>query len=325
MSKIAFFDPYGQKFTKDMIAWWEARGHEVQYQQYYNPTIIEWADLIWFDTCDNNLKSAMNPSESLQQEWLKDGVVVSDMHQMDLTGKKIIVRPIDIEVWSGSHADEKLWDLVNDCIFIAPHIHDVMMSDSRPQESNMRIHIIPHSVNPDHWTFKERQPGFNIAVVSEIWESKGIDYTLQIALKLRDIDPRYKITYVGKDQQYHWHRYYMEEFIRENDLNIEFIDWVENLDEFLEDKNYLLNSSIKEAFSAITAEAAAKGIKPVLHAFGGYGPLWGDSGWIWQSIDEAVEMITDNRYDSASYRQYLYHKGYVTDIMMQKIMEVVNL
>jgi len=307
-----------------MIDWWESHGNEVQFQMYYNPTIIDWADVIWFETCDNNLKSAMNPSEALQAEWLKDGIIESDLHKMDLQGKKIIVRPIDIEVWSGSHADEKLWDLVSDCVFIAPHIREIMMSDSRPQSSKMKLHTIPHSVNPDKWTFRERKPGFNIAVVSEIWESKGIDYTLQIALKLKQIDSRYKITYVGRDQQYHWHRYYMEEFVRNNKLPITFEPWVDNLDEFLEDKNYLLNSSIKEAFSAITAEAAAKGIRPIIHAFGGYEPLWGDSGWVWQGIDEAIDMFTDGEYDSSSYLDYLIKKGYTTNQMMESIDKVIK-
>lgn len=321
---LLIFDPYNKKFSRDMIEWWEGQGHEVTFQQYYNPTLIEAADVIWFETCDNNLKSAMNPDEALQNEWLKDGITVSDMHKMDLTGKKVIVRPIDIEVWSGHHADERLWDLVDDCIFIAPHIRDIMMADSRPQSSDMKVHVIPHSVNPDKWTFKERKPGFKIAVVSEIWESKGIDYTLQIAYKLKQIDPRYHIYYLGKDQQYHWHRFYMEEFIKQNKLNITFVDWVENLDEWLEDKNYLLNSSIKEAFSAITAEAAAKGIRPVIHAFGGYEPLWGDSGWVWQSIDDAVDMITDGEYDSKSYRDYLTKKEFTIEQMMRKIDKIIK-
>lgn len=320
--KIALFDPYNLKFMKDPMEWWIAKGYEVKFNQYYNPQYAQWADVIFFHTCDNNLLSSTNPSEAILAD--DSNYRPWSMHDMDLKGKKIIVQPIDIEVWSGAHAHENMWNVVTDCIFIAPHIRDIMMSDSRPQASDMNLYTIPFSVNPDRWTFKERQPGFNIAVVSEIWESKGIDYTLQIALKLKQIDPRYHIYYVGKDQQYHWHRFYMEEFVRNNDLPITFIDWVDNLDEFLEDKNYLLNSSIKEAFSAITAEAAAKGIRPILHAFGGYEPLWGDSGWVWQGIDDAVDMITDGEYDSYSYKDYLIKKGYTTNQMMESIDKVIR-
>ena len=81
-----------------MKSWWEKQGHEVNYQRYYNPQLAnEWADVIWFDTCDNNIASATNPGQALLADdanyrpW--------DLHDMDLTGKKVIVRPIDIEVW----------------------------------------------------------------------------------------------------------------------------------------------------------------------------------------------------------------------------------
>lgn len=320
--KIALYDPYGGKFTTDMQEWWVAQGHEVRVDRYYDPEIAWWADLIWFETCDNNLLSATNPGEALladpdlKQPW--------SLHDIDLTGKKVIVRPIDIEVWMGHFAYDNMWNVVDHCIFIAPHIRDIMMADDRPKKSDMKIHVIPHSINPEKWTFKERQPGFEIAVVAEIWESKGIDYVLQIALKLKQIDPRYHISYLGKDQQYHWHRHYMAEFIKNNELNITFIDWVDNLDEWLDDKNYLLHASTKEAFSAATAEAAAKGIRPVLHAFGGYKPLWGDSGWVWQGIDEAIDMLTDGDYDSSSYLNYLYERHFTTDQMMTDIMRAIS-
>jgi glycosyltransferase involved in cell wall biosynthesis len=323
--RIAVFDPYMQKFMKEPIEWWTNHGYEVKCEPYFNPELVAWADVVFFHTADNNLLSATNPDQALKDEWkYSNRPGAWDIHEMDLSKKKIIVQPIDIEVWGGAHAHENMWNVVTDCIFIAPHIRDMMMADSRPQASNMKIHTIPFSVNPDKWTFKERKPGFNIAVVSETWESKGIDYTLQIALKLKQIDPRYNITYVGKNADYNWHQSYRAEFIKNNDLPIKFIEWVDNLDEFLEDKNYLLNSSIKEAFSAITAEACAKGIRPLLHAFYGYEPLWGDSGFVWQGIDEAIDMITDGAYDSNSYRDYLYQKGYTTNQMMEKIDAVIN-
>lgn len=317
--RIALYDPYLKKFTADMIEWWEAHGHEVKVDRYYDPEIAWDADLIWFETCDNNILSATYPSEAiLADPELKQPWCLQDFKK----NQKVVVRPIDIEVWGGGHAHE-YWKYVDHCIFIAPHIRDMALQDSR-MKSDMKIHTIPHSVNPDKWTFKERKPGFNITVVSEIWESKGIDYVLQIALKLKQIDKRYNITYIGKEQDYHWHRLYREEFIKNNGLKIKFIDWVDNLDEALENTNYLLHCSTKEAFSAATAEACAKGIRPILHAFGGYEPLWGDSGFVWQGINEAVDMITDGEYDSKSYRQYLYDKGYTTNQMMERIMNVIS-
>lgn len=321
--RIAMFDPYNGKFTQDMCDWWTANGHEVQRQTYYNPELVLWADVVWFDTCDNNLLSATNPDQALKDEWkFSNRPGAWDMHEMDLTDKKIIVRPIDIEVWSGHHAHENMWELVDDCIFIAPHIRDIMMADSRPQASDMKIHVIPHSVNLDRWTFKEREPGFNIAVVSELWESKGTDIVPQIAIKLKAIDPRYQIHWLGKWSEYHWDKEWFIDFVAHNELPITITEWVDDLDAWLEDKNYLLHCSKKEAFSAATAEVMAKGIKPVLHRFFGADALWPDMTW--NSIDEAVEMITEKNYHSEAYPAYLKNHGYTTPQMMNKIMEVIN-
>lgn len=320
---ISLFDPYGGKFTNDMVEWWRRHGHEVRTDRYYNPEMVVWGDVVWFDTCDNNLLSATNPDQALKDEWkYSNRPGAWDMHEMDLTGKKIIVRPLDIEVWHGHHAYSNMWDVVTDCIFIAPHIRNMMMADSRPQESDMKIHTIPCGVDLDKWTFRERQPGFDIAVVSEIWVSKGIDYVLQIALKLKEIDSRYKIHWLGRWHDYHWEESYARDFITFNRLPIEFTEEVESVNDWLEDKHYLLHASHKEAFSYATAEAMAKGIKPVLHAFYGSRELWPDITWT--RIEDAIIAITTDSYDSKSYRRYLQDHGYTLETMMEKIMEVIN-
>jgi glycosyltransferase involved in cell wall biosynthesis len=322
--KIGLFDPYKGKFTSDMERWWIAHGHEVltDPQGYYNPEIVDWADVVWFDTVSNNLISATNPAQALIDNWRKEQRKGEwDLHLMDMSKKKVIVRAIDIDVWSGHHASVK-WDVVNECIFIAPHIREMMMADSRPQDSNMGVHTIPCGVDLNRWTFKERSKGFNIAVVSEIWVSKGVDYVLQIALKLKQIDSRYQIYWLGKWHDYHWEESYAKDFIEYNELPITFVDYVDDVNEWLEDKHYLLLGSKKEAFSYATAEAMAKGIKPVLHAFYGSRELW--PGITWSSIQEAVDRITEDIYDSGSYRRYLQERGFTLEYMMERIMEVIN-
>lgn len=326
--RIALFDPYWPKFTGDMVDWWRAHGHEVQTDRYYNPELVEWADVLWFDTSDNNIKSATNPGEAILaddanfQPW--------DLHKHDLTGKKVIVRPLDIEIWQGHHSGA-LWDVVTDIIFIAPHIRELanieQFPDLRPET---KIHTIPCAVDLDRYSFAERGPGFDIAVVSERWMSKGSDYILQIALKLKEIDERYKIHWLGQRSDYQWELAYFDDFVEHNKLNIEFTNMLlddDTVDHFLEGKNYLLHASHKEAFSYATAEAMAKGIKPVLHRFYGADDLW--PGMTWIGIDEAVAMITGENwlvqpYDSMDYRQYLIDHCYTLPQMMESFEEVIS-
>lgn len=317
MSKILILDPYFRKFTADMERWWIKHGHEVRIDRYWNPEIAnEWADVIWFDTIDNNIKSATNPGEAIIDD--NANYMPWDLHHMDLSKKHVIARAIDIEVWYG-HQEGTIWDVVDDLVFIAPHIKDLTNIPVKRQ------HVIPCGIDIDRYNFDDRHDGFNIAVISEKWTSKGTDLILQIAYKLKQIDDRYKIHWLGKWSDYPWEIKYFEEFIKHNELNFEFTEWIEGdnaVNQFLEGKNYFLHASHKEAFSYATAEAMAKGIKPIIHRFYGADDLW--PGITWSSIDEATDMITDGEYDSTSYRRYLINKGYTVNQMMNKINAIIE-
>lgn len=324
MAKIVLFDPYQGKFTNDMVEWWTNHGYEVQRQTYYNPELVDWADVVYFFTCDNNLLSATNPDQALKDEYkYQDQKGEWDMHDKDLSNKKIIVQPVDIEVWQGHFAYEHMWDIVDEVIFPAPHIQKIMMADSRSQAGKFRQHVIPFGVNLDKWTFKERERGFNIGVVAERWVSKGPDYVLQIALELKQIDSRYQIYWLGKNNDYHWENEYFKDFIHHNDLPITLEeDFVDNLDDWWEGKNYVLHASHKETYTYAVAEAMAKGIKPVFHRYYGADETWPKITW--NSIDEAVKLITEDTYDSSSYRKYLTDHQLDLESMMQAFDKVIR-
>lgn len=319
MSRIVIYDPNLRKFTGDMEKWWVEHGHEVKMSRYYDPKLIEWGDVIWFDTADNNLHCATDPPKD------NPDFAGYDMHDMDLSGKKVVVRAIDIEIWGG-HQYAARWDIVDEIIFIAPHIRELANIPSFPElRQETGIHTIPCAVDLNRWAYKDRQPGFDIAVVGERWVSKGSDLILQIALKLKQIDERYKIHWLGQlSAHWPWEHAYLDEFIKYNKLNIEITNILQDevtVDQFLEDKNYLLSCSKKEAFAYNIAEAMAKGIKPVVHRFPGADALWPDMTW--NGIDEAIEQLTNKEYDSASYRQYLINHGYDLPSMMASIDKVI--
>ena len=116
-----------------------------------------------------------------------------------------------------------------------------------------------------------------------------------------------------------------DDFVEHNELNIEFTNILLDdgtVDHWLEDKDYLLHGSHKEGFSYATAEAMAKGIRPIIHRFYGADDLW--PGMTWNGIDEAVEMITDGDYDSDSYRQYLIQHRYTLPQMMEDIDKIIK-
>lgn len=319
---ILLFDPYVGKFTSDMENWWENQGHQVHRSTYYDPSWVTWADVIWFDTADNNILSATNPSQALLDD--ANNFKPWNIHEFDLSKKKIICRMIDIEVWQ-QHYMAPLWDVVDDIIFIAPHIRNLVDLDSLPGFSpKTKIHTIPCGVDLNRFKFAERGPGFDVAIVSEKWSSKGTHENLQVILALNRLDPRYKFHWLGQRSDSNWEYAYFDEFVEHHKLPIEFTNILlddQTVDEFLEGKNYLLHGSIKEAYGYAIAEAMAKGIKVIPHRFYGADDIW--PGLTWDTIDEALDMFKEE-YDSNYYRQYLIKHGYDLQSMMKAFDKIIK-
>ena len=323
---ILLFDPYLGKFTPDMIEWWQNKGHEVKAERYYNPSLVDWADVIWFETSDNNILSATNPSQALIDD--EANFKPWDLHEFDLSKKKVICRMIDIEVWQ-QHYMAPEWDLVDDIIFIAPHIRELVDLGTLPMlQPKTKFHTIPCGVNLDRYKFKERKPGFDIAIVSEKWTSKGTHLLLQVILKLSRMDSRYKFHWLGQRSDSNWEYAYFDDFVEHHKLPIEFTNILTEgtVDDFLEGKNYLLHGSVKEGHSYAINEAAVKGIRVVAHRFFGADHIWGGSGFLWDTIDEAVDMIVNDQvnYNSRAYLDFCIKKGYTSDMMMRQIDRVIN-
>jgi len=293
-------DSNAYKFTQDMMDYWKSQGHQIDYNIHYHPDRNDWADVIWFDTADNNIIQATT------NEAIK-------LQKYNLESKHIIVRPIDIEVWAGIYKNID-WTPVTDIIFPSPHIKDMMLPDI---PSHIRQHDIPYGVNMDRFTFRDKPRGKKIAWVTRRWSAKGKEYALQIALKLKKMNPEYKIYALGVDDYGSWEAKYFEYFIAKN--HIDNIVWEEHTDDmnaWLENKDFALCCSKKETFSYAIAEGMCKGLKPVIHNFLGADKIW-DSKYIWNSIDDAIYMLTSGDFNPQEYRNYV--ERYSLTKMMERI------
>jgi glycosyltransferase involved in cell wall biosynthesis len=300
--KIYCVDTNLGKFTTDMVDYWKSCGHEVDFQYSYDPSKVDWADVVWFDCLDNN-------------------VVVATQGEDLETKKKVVVRAIDIEVWCG------IWNSVNfdyitDLIFTCPHIKKLVTKEL----PYTKVHIIPLGVNVERFSFrKQPQKGYNIAWVAERWYAKGIDYFLQYAAMLHKVNPAYKIYCVGiwaDNATSGYYRAYIDQFLEKNPMNVEFIERVEDMNKFLEDMNYTICFSKKETFSYATAEGMCKGLKPIIHNFYGAEDIW-DKKYIWNTIDEAIKMTINDDYNPFEYRKYITDK-YSLIKMVKEVDEVLS-
>ncbi len=279
--KIAcFYDNQGT-FIKPILDHWAAIGHEVKSCPYYDPSWVGWADVTFFEWVDSNIQKA-------SREKPAKG--------------RIIARCIDVDAYA-KHPGAVDWGWVDDLVFIADHIKDWVL-DWANVTPNVKVHHIPCGIDLDKFTFKERSHGLNLAFVGRLWIGKNVGMALQVLLALRNATgDDYKLFIRGDGWHPNWWEYYCKHFIEDNGLQNSVIieGEVPSIDEWLEDKNYIITPSYKEAFSYVTGEAAAKGIKPLVGNFWGSSDIW-PREWIFNTETEAVDMVLWGDYDSSSYR-----------------------
>ena len=307
MVKILIVD-YTMKFMKDLEEHWRLKGHEVQKDRYMDPRKINWADTIFFDFCDMSGQRSSHPEDPL---WhLPEN---EEKYQQPLN-KNIIIRIHDLDAWVGQHGGVN-WQWVNHLVFVAKHIKEKVESELKDRLSNTQIHLIKHGVNLDRFSFKERTKGNKIAWVGNICHHKNLEVALQVLAE----NPEYELHVCGKPLC-NWQKAYTEHFVKMNNLKFFQQDSIEDINIFLEDKNYLLLTSCKEAFSFAVAEAMAKGIKPLIHRFYKAEEIW-DEKYIWDRVSQVKPMLEGN-YDSKEYRDYIA-ENYPFDKMLKQYDDLI--
>jgi hypothetical protein len=280
MSKILLFDSWNLKFSGAIREHWESLGHEVK----VNPQWDETGDIAFFYQGDNTAI---------------DGV-------LKCPAPKKYVQVVDIEAWSNQPQTID-WSKVTGAIFMAQHIKD-MVPTSCPSI------IIKPGIDLTKFTLKtkvNKDPIRRIAYVvgdGRIWDVKRFDIALQMLYDLRQLQPQYiwqlhvRGTY-SSHAQYNAYCKHLEEDLKLKDFVVWYPDRVEDMNKWLDDKHYFLLPSTKEAFSYATAEAMAKGIKPVINNWQSAKETWGQ--FVNNSYIEMLEKFTEAEYTPEIYRKYI--------------------
>jgi len=283
MAKIAIFDQVN-KFMGDLRTHWEAMGHEVKRENTFNPALVHWADTTFFEFCEGSVQVGSNP----ESEFWKENPQPKD--------KNIICRIHDIDIWSGGPSIVH-WDWVNHAVFVCDYMRKICnLEEGHP---NPQIHTINHGINLDKFTFNERRPGYKIAWAGNICQHKCLELALQVLAE----NPSYELHVAGNGFR-PWEENYVKEFVSRNNLKYFYYGRVPDMNEWLEDKNFILLTSFKEAFSFIVGESMAKGIKPLIHNFAGAEDIW-DKKYIWNKVSEVKPMLNAWEYNSGEYRQFV--------------------
>lgn len=293
--KICIFDHLGShKTTKELEKELVKRGHEVRWNMYYDmrekEQYIEWCDIAIFEWF-----------EGAMERCLKDG-----------WGKKkpIFCRAMDIEIWANNSNGADLSDLTGLAYTSKAYFEVLKEAHDLSKYPKLKTAHIPLSIDLSEYTYKEHNVGYNVAVIGHFWGSKGevlipqfVKYLIQ-----RSGHDKWKFYLQGnwRHDVWRWYLYYMKHIIKELGLeNNIFLneEHVPSIDQWLDDKDYLITFSMKDAFSLIVGEAMAKGIKALPHNFQGAKDIWGP--YVWSSFDELYNKMMNEPYDSLEYHSFV--------------------
>ena len=308
--------------------------YNVVIEKHFKPALAWWADTVWFEWGDHNLIEATR-------------LIHYD--------QKIIVRVHGYEVYIDLMKKVN-WNVVDQLIFVSDHTRDIFL-ERYPEavQTGLSITVIPNGVEMSKFHFKKREHGKTFAYAGNLNSQKNptmliemlrrlpSDYKLRIVGDWQELREKYHFEYKAKQmglkrlrlgrrpdgdksQPESYGTAFIDDSFVEGDLSTARIlieNWTGDMDSWLEDKNYMISTSLSESFSYVVAEAMAKGIKPIIFDRLGVSEIWG-SKFSFKTIDEAVEMILpDSEYDSKSYKK-LVKERYALKYQIKAIRKILS-
>jgi len=246
----------------------------------------KWADVVWL-------------------EWANE-LAVEITNKLEKMGKKIVCRLHSYEALTNAFLGKIDWKKIDTLILVAEHMRKVIATYHPKvyEQINDRAVVIHNGLDLNKFKFKPREKGYNIAVVSHINYKKDPAMWLQVMGQLVKIDPRYNLSIAGDFQDLRYH-FYFTHLLKETGLekNVVFQGYVKNIEEFLEDKNFVLSTSVHEGHPYNIMEAMALGIKPVIHNYCGAKDQF-PRELVFNFVYEIPGILCEN-YESEKYREFI--------------------
>jgi len=294
-------------FINDTIDEWEKKGYEVQKAGTYNVDLGRWADVLFFEFIDKEIKIATQ---------CKIG-----------STKKIIGRLHRCEYYMGMLGrmtrEEIRWDKVSTLIITGKYFYDKIMAGPEKGWIGNKCNIIHlrYGVDKERYVYRERKNiDHSISLRTDKdqicnigWLAKGYTWrkdpikalSLFYAIRNKYADSKFKMYMAagGGDRGIpdYWKYLYSTHPTLEQDIIK--LRWQGNVNKYLDNIDFFLNTSNNESFCFVIAEAALKGIKPLIWDFEPASTIW-PKEWTFFSDQEMFDLM-EGPYESEKYRQYI--------------------
>lgn len=271
-------------------------------------------------TDGNQILQAYNWADIIWLEWANE-MAVEITNKLPKNKKRIICRLHGYEALRSDFLRSINWNVVDMMIFVA---HSVQ----RNAYENMKtlrdkpFQMIYNGIDLTQYDFKIRSKGTNLVFVGHFNYKKNPILAIQILKRLCDLNKGYKLFWAGQMQDERILNYvnYVTQKMGIKS-NFQFDGFQNNVNQYLEDKDIFLSTSIHEGYGVAILEAMTKGIKPVIHNFYIAEEFYPQE-YIFNTVDEAVSMVIDEDYDSEKYRRFVEEKSSFEE-QIRKIMEAL--
>jgi len=298
--KVAFFcGGDGMTFLDEIIEFmkrrFEVRLFEGRTKEELHE-LMKWSDISWFEWCTN-----LAVIGSKQPKVCKNIIRLHRYEAYEQWPQLVNWTNIDTLVTVGN-------SFVKDALFRkVPHI-----------ETYTPIVTIPNGVNLEKFTLTNRPRGKNIAFLSNLRMVKNPGFVLQCMQKLHYIDHEYRLFFGGLFQDET-----LEQYLRHMVGSLGLCDVVffdgrrEDVRSWLQDKHYIVSTSLIESQGMGLAEAMACGLKPVIHNFPGADQIF-PSEFLFNIAEEFCQQILCEQYEPQKYRKFV-EENYALKDQLPKI------
>lgn len=265
--KIGVCDPDKFTFSQQLIDHWESLGHEVDKSMYFEPDRVDGYDVMFFDYASMR---------------------VQEMCAHKFPPKRVVVRAIDVENYM-TYCNEFDWDKIDAFIVLNEAHKKLYLNKHYFRCPEHKIHVIAPGINPVNFKLKQAPVGKKAVFVGRDWIGKNVVGAIDVVSELNKLEDGWELHIRGslEKQDPRWWRKYVEHRADAVDFPIHFDPYVEDMNNYLEDKDLMLVPSFKEAFSYAAAEATAKGIPALINNWYGADDVWPQE-YIYNTPSEAA-------------------------------------
>ncbi len=228
--------------------------------------LMDWADLAWFEWCDNLLIEAT--------KYPKKCPIVCRLHSYEA----FTDMPTKVD-----------WSKVDQLVFVNRSVEELV----RPLITGaVPWTVIHNGVDCQKFQIPSgKQFGKKIASVGYINYKKNPTLLLYCFKKIYEYDPEYTFHVAGAHQDARI-KLYFDNFLKENPLPLTFYGWVNDMAQWYADKNYVISTSLFESFHYSIAEGMASGLLPLIHNWYGAQYLY-PSEYMFNDPDNCLKLLQE--------------------------------